>query len=102
MKVMRNGRVVGHVVHVKKDSCDVYVGRGKNSIFGNPFVVGAHAKRDECIELFRRWLWQEIAKNSEYREEVRKLHGKTLGCWCSPRACHAEVLLRCADWLVNG
>ena len=34
----------------------VYIGRG--SIWGNPFIIGTHAARDEVIELYRQYLWK--------------------------------------------
>jgi len=27
---------------------------------------------------------------------LHELEGKTLGCWCPPRACHGDVLARLA------
>jgi hypothetical protein len=86
------------VVHCKKDPFDVYVGRG--SIWGNPyshkegtlaqFIVGS---RKEAIEKYEEYL----LSNDELMSRLSELKGKTLGCWCSPKPCHAEVLSKYAN-----
>jgi hypothetical protein len=64
----------------------VYVGRP--SRHGNPFKVGVHGTREECIEKYKTW--------AAMRAEVIKqeLRGKDLACFCRlDQACHADVLL---------
>jgi hypothetical protein len=50
------------------------------------------------IERYRRWLWREIEADRVDLADLAGLAGKTLACWCAPRPCHADVLLRAADW----
>jgi hypothetical protein len=64
----------------------VYVGRP--SKWGNPFVIGKHGDRAQCIELYRRW----IRTQPDLLAALPSLHGKILGCWCAPLPCHADVL----------
>ena len=86
------------VVHCKKEEFDVYVGRG--SKWGNPYshkegtlaeyVVGS---RSEAIQKFEEYL----LSNEELMESLSELKGKTLGCWCKPKSCHGDILLRYAN-----
>lgn len=68
-----------------------YIGRG--SEFGNPFVIGVHGSRGEVIEQYRQWL----LKQPDLLKRVKSLKGKTLGCFCKPRACHGDVLAAIAE-----
>lgn len=83
----------GRVVHCKREPFDVYVGRP--SIWGNPFVVGRDGTRTEVIAKYETWL----ANQSELLAALPSLRGKTLGCWCAPKPCHGDVLLRLTDAL---
>ncbi len=81
------------VVHCKKEKCDVYIGRG--SIFGNPFIIGPNGTREECIIQYEAWIRSLMKEyNTFTKEEILKLKGKTLGCWCYPKACHGDVLIK--------
>lgn len=84
------------VVHCKKEPYDVYIGRP--SKWGNPFThlsradtLAEHhvASRQEAVEKYREW----IAANHELLSQLEELRGKTLGCWCSPKPCHGDVLV---------
>jgi Domain of unknown function (DUF4326) len=79
------------VVHCKRERHHVYIGRP--SKWGNPFVVGKHGERGECIELYKRWL----RENETLFAALDELRGLVLGCWCAPRACHGDVLVRLAN-----
>lgn len=78
-------------------TCDVYIGRGwkgwRRSIWANPFHVGKDGTRAECIEKYRAW----IQKQPKLMAQLGSLRGKTLGCWCWPRACHGHVLAEMAE-----
>jgi len=70
----------------------VYVGRP--SKWGNPFVLESEDKRAECIKAYEDWL----LKNPDLMDEmVVELRGKDLVCWCAPKACHADVIMRIAN-----
>jgi hypothetical protein len=88
------------VVHFKKESFDVYIGRG--SKWGNPFSHkdGTTAQfkvssRPEAIESYRTW----IKTQPHLMESLHELRDKTLGCWCKPQGCHGDVLKELADSL---
>jgi len=63
------------------------------SKWGNPFVVGEHGARGECIALYENCLRQ----NDALIAALDELRGLVLGCWCAPRACHGDLLLRLAN-----
>lgn len=79
------------VVHCKRAKHDVYIGRP--SKWGNPFAIGKDGTREEVIEKYRGWLQTQPALLAALPE----LKGKTLGCWCSPQACHGDVLAELAN-----
>ena len=86
------------VVHCKRDAHDVYIGRP--SKWGNPFshLDGTLAEfrvasREEAISKYRKW----IATQPHLMSSLGELRGKVLGCWCSPKACHGDVLAELAN-----
>jgi hypothetical protein len=86
------------VVHCKKERFDVYVGRG--SKWGNPYShkEGTLAEyvvesRREAVQKFEEYL----LSNEELMGSLSELKGKTLGCWCKPKSCHGDILLRYAN-----
>lgn len=87
------------VVNIFKDSFDVYVGRtglGFTSEFGNPYRIGRDGSRAEVITKFKKYFLNKITLDKEFRQRVQELKSKKLGCFCTPRACHADVI---ADYL---
>lgn len=88
------------VVHCKKQPYDVYIGRP--SKWGNLYShkEGTTAKfktktREEAIQLYAEWL----SHQEDLLADLHELRGKTLGCWCSPQACHGDVLSELANFL---
>lgn len=93
------------IVHCKSSEYDTYIGRP--SIFGNPFShkKGTQAKvvvatREDAVEKYRQWVEGQIkipGLTPPTMEQVKELKGKVLGCWCSPLACHGDILAEIAD-----
>jgi len=75
------------VVHCKKESYDVYIGRP--SKWGNPFIVGKDGTRKEVMKKYKLY----IISNKKLFNELSELQGKVLGCWCKPKSCHGDVLV---------
>ena len=82
------------VVNRRKASFDVYIGRP--SEFGNPYTLAEHS-REEAIQLFGAYAEDRIRRDPEWAAKVKALKGKTLGCWCSPKKCHGDVLAEIAE-----
>ena len=76
------------VVHCKKEPYDVYIGRP--SKWGNPFEIGRDGDREEVVRKFEEYL----ENNKDLMDSLHELKGKTLGCWCKPKACHGDVLVK--------
>ncbi len=87
------------VVHVRKEPFDVYIGRSfmefPESIWHNPFKVEPGCGRKCVIERFRQYL----LSRPDLMEKLKEVKGRTLGCWCKPKACHGDVIAELADQL---
>jgi len=99
----------------------------RHSALGNPFAMRTEADRHQVIEGFRRYLWRILqgeeplaaaravseamglaiastarlptrAKFLESLATLEAAHDPVLLCWCSPRACHCDVIARYLDW----
>ena len=89
---------------------DVYIGRPRSGEpwgYGNPFIVGVHGARGECVEMFEKWIKEGDPQGSVLATEERRkwiiehlgaLRGKRLGCFCYPNKCHGNLL---AQWANN-
>lgn len=100
-------KVLNKHVHGIPDGA-VYIGRG--SKWGNPFtsIQGKTTKattvvatREESIEQYRQWLKQQIRSGCISREELAALYGKDLVCFCAPKPCHGDILIKAAAWAVG-
>jgi hypothetical protein len=100
-------------VRSKQSSGVVYIaraGRGRlGSALGNPFVLRDESGRDEVVEQYRRWLWEQVRSGTGAAwEELVKLAQRVaageavrLGCWCAPRRCHGDVVRSCLEWMIE-
>ena len=64
----------------------------------NPFKLGVDGDREQVIARYRVHLWERIRAGEVPLEELAKLHGCWLACWCEPLPCHGDVLARAAEW----
>jgi hypothetical protein len=69
----------------------IYIGRP--SPWGNPFVITNTRTREEAVIAYENWIFQ--AMDLETIKE--KLAGKDLVCFCAPKPCHGDILLRIAN-----
>jgi len=96
------------VVNWKNSPFEVYIGRHvpdgpshvppHDCIYGNPFVlhdVDDAAERAEVLGNYERWILAQEQRGLVERAK-KELPGKVLGCWCKPKPCHGDVLLRVA------
>lgn len=73
------------------DKYDIYIGRP--SKWGNPFEIGKDGTREEVISKYKEWIKTQPA----LLKVLPELKGKRLACWCSPMACHGDILKELAD-----
>ena len=93
------------VINIKKDvgysdvrTADDYEYIGRGSYWGNPYsMYEAGDSRDEVMRKYKYDFDYDKFPNKE-KNEVYKLAGKRLGCFCKPLSCHGDIL---ADYL-NG
>lgn len=83
------------VVNKYKEEYDVYIGRG--SLFGNPYIIGPDGTRAEVLEKYGMYFWGRLFSDDDFREQVKSLRGKRLGCYCKPQECHGDLLRMIAD-----
>jgi hypothetical protein len=62
----------------------VYIGRG--SPWGNPFVIGKDGDREAVCDRFEREVLPTL--------DIEPLRGKSLICFCAPKRCHGDSILR--------
>ena len=69
----------------------VYIGRG--TPWGNPYALGQDGDREEVIRKFRYDFERDLLRDgARFKQRLRALQGKRLGCHCKPAACHGDVL----------
>lgn len=76
------------IVHCKRGTYDVYIGRP--SKWGNPYRIGPDGTREDVIRKYE----EHVRSSKILMRALPELSGKTLGCWCCPKPCHGEVLLK--------
>lgn len=79
------------VANKKAEPFDVNIQRP--TVFGNPYIVGIHGTREECIDKFLR----RIIKDPRLPWLLDRLRGKRLGCGCKPLRCHGDIWAELAD-----
>ena len=84
------------VVNLRNQKADIIIDR--RSKYGNPFILGKDGNRETVIKLYRTWLWKAIQDNRITTQELAAMSGKTLGCWCKPKACHGDIICDAVKW----
>jgi hypothetical protein len=113
---------------IKNES--VYIGRSskrfKQSPLANPFLLENESKREDVVQAYREWLWgkmsglsmhTEIGKKYELKvpskwkettqqqviSELIKIGSNNLDvyCYCSPKLCHGDIVIKATKWLLN-
>jgi Domain of unknown function (DUF4326) len=50
-----------------------------------------------ALILFAKYEHEHLPAHPELMGALGELRGKVLGCWCSPKPCHGDVLARLAN-----
>ena len=93
------------VINIRKQKSDVYIGRRNCAQhFGNPFSVKESSVSDirvgsltEALNCFHSWLTGtghhdvEPERRAWIISNLEMLRGRTIGCFCKPKACHGDV-----------
>lgn len=75
--------------------CDVYIGRAcyrggwelPQSKWHNPFTLNKYGS--DAIILYEKYI-----RESGLLNDIEELRGKRLGCWCKPKQCHGDILVK--------
>jgi len=80
------------VVNLRKEKYTHYIGRGSG--LGNPFKIGVEGKtRKEVIEAYEEYAREEL--NNTLGQLIYHLpKDAILGCYCKPKACHGDVIIK--------
>ncbi len=80
------------VGNIRREICDVDITMG--AVFGN--VYSQVYSRSKAIRKFEEQLRDRlVGPHKEFwLEALHRLKGKKLGCVCSPKPCHGDVLVK--------
>jgi hypothetical protein len=98
------------VVNIYKHEYDVYIGRkgkGGDGFFGNPIQVGktcpictsVHVGSGSTLSCYKEHLKYRMKTEPGFVEKLRALRGKKLACFCKPKPCHGDVMIKAIEWL---
>lgn len=67
--------------------------------WGNPFVMKRESEREHVVQKYELWLNTQ----PNLLVDLPSLKGKSLACWCAPKACHGDVLVKLSQskWIKN-
>ena len=78
---------------MRKDTRHLYIGRktwcASGSKWQNPYRVKVYGT-EESLRLYEA----HVRHTPSLWNSLHELEGKILGCWCKPRGCHGDVLIR--------
>lgn len=114
--IRRNG--YNDLSHWMSNPDNIYIGRKgiliinserfpkNDSLWANPYKIGRDGNREEVLNKYYEYITRKIV-NENLFDELKKLKGKCLGCWCvgnmtvtnqpPPWICHGQILM----YLVN-
>lgn len=76
------------------ESKGLYIRADRFSDWGNPFEMDKDGTRDEVCDNFKN---HYMPFKRSLLNQLYKLKGKALGCWCAPLRCHCDILKTLAD-----
>ena len=89
-----------------KNPKNVYIGRKRvvfidgiryplqDSIWANPFILKDETDREKVLESYENYIREKLEKDVSLKKKLLALKDKTLGCWCAPKPCHGDVLIK--------
>jgi hypothetical protein len=86
-----------------------YIGRG--SPWGNPFThlpLGRTkaqfqvATEEESMVRYETWVREKLAEDPQLRRKLLVLDGHEPVCYCNPRPCHGDILIKLIEETKRG
>ena len=65
-----------------------------NLMWGNPYIIGNDGTRGEVMKKYETYLRKKIARGELIKENFFLFKNVSLACWCSPKSCHGNVILK--------
>ena len=97
-----NLKTVVDVEQWKSNEKNEYIGRKTDSFekskWANPFLISRTNSREQAVSQFQQY----ILANSKLLQDLHELKGKNLGCWCFPKLCHGNILLKLLKEITSG
>jgi hypothetical protein len=59
--------------------------------WGNPFILHDESMRDEVCDAFEEYARHRLLSEPDWLEPLR---GYDLACWCAPKRCHGDTILK--------
>jgi hypothetical protein len=87
------------IINLRRPTVGVkYVRVDRGTEWGNPFIAAdqwvSERERNRVCDLFEQYALWRLTVDPNWLVPLR---GHNLACWCSPKRCHAETLLRLAN-----
>lgn len=104
--------------NIYKDKDFVYCGRGKGilnnpinckfndyGVFGNPVAINSkcpvcesvHVNGGSTLPCYEKYLRNRLSTDPDFKDAFFKLKGKKLGCFCKPKPCHTDIMIKFLD-----
>ncbi len=83
------------ITSAKKANRYTCIGRG--SIGGNRFIMGKDGDRNSVCNKYEI----ELKEKPDLIKRIPELKGHVLGCYCAPRRCHGNTLLKYTSYETN-
>lgn len=96
---MSSFKIHTRVVNLNESPYDVYIGRaghGQDGYFGNPYKL-TEGRRGSTLEAYKRYFYERLEYDAEFKRRVLELRNKTLGCFCKPNPCHGDIIKEYLD-----
>ncbi len=95
----------------------VYCGRNTHALvpsepyrsgwLGNPVKIKArcpecgqiHRDGGSTLPCYTKYLWRRLQEPEWALAFYNACYGKVLGCFCKPKPCHTDVMIRALNWL---
>ena len=94
----------------KENDNEVLIRVDRSSILGNPYRMFNESQRDKVCDLYEKRFLRIVngeENNPHFRKELKRIyeiakkHDVALGCWCSPKRCHAETIKEYLDYVLS-
>jgi hypothetical protein len=79
-------------LHQSDEGDYVYIGRP--SKWGNPFISGRDGTREEVCRKYEQYFNEQLRASPLFKKALLELKGKTLACYCKPKQCHGDTIIK--------